>query len=91
MNRHIKKVNSIFFYQKKYTDKVIKNINDIKNTSFIAIYNPETKGIMNATIELFGKTLGVYGICAVIGGLLAIFLSYFLIKGKDYQISGELV
>ena len=55
MNRHIKKVNSIFFYQKKYTDKVIKNINDIKNTSFIAIYNPETKGIMNATIELFGK------------------------------------
>ena len=55
MNRHIKKVNSIFFYQKKYTDKVIKNINDIKNTYFIAIYNPETKGIMNATIELFGK------------------------------------
>ena len=41
---------------------------------------------MYPTIELFGKTLGVYGICAFIGGLLAIFLSYFLIKGKDYQI-----
>lgn len=41
---------------------------------------------MYPTIELFGKTLGVYGIFAFVGGLLAIFLSYFLIRGKDYKI-----
>lgn len=55
MNRHVKKVKSIFFYQKGYTNSVIDNINKVKDTSFVAIYNPETKGIMNATIELFGK------------------------------------
>ena len=55
MNRHVKKVKSIFFYQKGYTNNVIENINNIKDTSFVAIYNPETKGIMNATIDLFGK------------------------------------
>lgn len=55
MNRHVKKVKSIFFYQKRYTNSVIDNINNIKETSFVAIYNPETKGIMNATIDLFGK------------------------------------
>lgn len=55
MNRHVKKVKSIFFYQKEYTNTVINNINNIKDTSFVAIYNPETKGIMNATIDLFGK------------------------------------
>lgn len=55
MNRHVKKINSIFFYQKGYTNNVISSINNIEDTSFVAIYNPETKGIMNATIELFGK------------------------------------
>lgn len=55
MNRHVKKINSIFFYQKGYTNNVISSINNIEDTSFLAIYNPETKGIMNATIELFGK------------------------------------
>lgn len=55
MNRHVKKINSIFFYQKGYTNNVISNINNFEDTSFVAIYNPETKGIMNATIELFGN------------------------------------
>ena len=55
MKRHVKKINSIFFYQKGYTNNVISSINNIEDTSFVAIYNPETKGIMNATIELFGK------------------------------------
>lgn len=55
MNRHVKKINSIFFYQKGYTNNVISSINNIEDTSFVAIYNPETKGIMNATIELFGN------------------------------------
>ena len=43
MNRHIKKVNSIFFYQKKYTDKVIKNINDISNCKNKISKDAETK------------------------------------------------
>lgn len=55
MNRHVKKIKSIFFYQKEYTDDVIEDIEEIKDTSLVAIYNPETIGIMNATIELFGK------------------------------------
>lgn len=55
MNRHVKKIKSIFFYQKEYTNDVIEDINEIKDTSFIAIYNPETIGIMNSIIELFGK------------------------------------
>ena len=55
MNRHVKKIKSIFFYQKDYTEDVIEDIEDIKDTSFVAIYNPECIGIMNATIELFGK------------------------------------
>lgn len=55
MNRHVKKIKSIFFYQKDYTNDVIEDINEIKDISYVAIYNPETIGIMNATIELFGK------------------------------------
>ncbi len=55
MNRHVKKIKSIFFYQKKYTNDVIEDIEEIKDKSFVAIYNPETIGIMNSTIELFGK------------------------------------
>lgn len=55
MNRHVKKINSIFFYQKKYTNKVINAINNVSDSSFIVIYNPETIGIMNATKDLFGE------------------------------------
>ncbi len=55
MNRHVKKIKSIFFYQKEYTNDVIEDIEEIKDKSFVAIYNPETIGIMNSTIELFGK------------------------------------
>ena len=64
MNRHIKKIKSIFFYQKEYTEDVIEDIEDIEDTSFVAIYNPECIGIMNATIELFGKdnTIKLYEI-----------------------------
>lgn len=55
MNRHVKKIKSIFFYQKEYTEDVIEDIFEIKDTSYVAIYNPECIGIMNATKELFGK------------------------------------
>lgn len=59
MNRHVKKINSIFFYQKKYTNKVINEINNVSDSSFIAIYNPETIGIMNATKDLFGENRAI--------------------------------
>ena len=55
MNRHVKKVKSIFIYEKEQTDEVIKNISNVEDNSYIAIYNPECIGIMNATIELFGS------------------------------------
>lgn len=59
MNRHVKKINSILFYQKKYTNKVIEAINNVTDSSFIAIYNPETIGIMNATKDLFGENRAI--------------------------------
>ena len=55
MNRHVKKVKSIFIYEKEQTDEVIKSISNVEDNSYIAIYNPECFGIMNATIELFGS------------------------------------
>ncbi len=55
MNRHVKKVKSIFFYQKKQTEDVIEDIFELKNNSFMVIYNPECIGIMNSAKELFGK------------------------------------
>ena len=55
MNRHVKKVKSIFFYQKEQTEDVIEDINEIGNKSFVVIYNPECIGIKNSVKELFGK------------------------------------
>lgn len=39
---------------------------------------------MYPVFELFGKTIGVYGVCAVIGAAFAVVLSYLLIRGRDY-------
>lgn len=55
MNRHVKKVKSIFFYQKEQTEDVIEDISELKNTSYVVIYNPECIGIKNSVKELFGK------------------------------------
>ena len=44
MNRHVKKVKSIFFYQKEQAEDVIEDINEIENGSFVVIYNPECFG-----------------------------------------------
>ena len=55
MNRHVKKVKSIFFYQKEQTEDVIEDINEIENGSFVVIYNPECFGIKNSAKEIFGK------------------------------------
>ena len=65
MNRHVKKVKSIFFYQKEQTEDVIEDINEIGNKSFVVIYNPECIGIKNSVKELFGKEncIKLYEIC----------------------------
>ena len=55
MNRHVKKVKSIFFYQKEQTEDVIEDIKEVENESFIVIYNPECIGIKNSAKEIFGK------------------------------------
>ena len=55
MNRHVKKVKSIFFYQKEQTEDVIEDIEKIENKSFVVIYNPECFGIKNSAKEIFGK------------------------------------
>ena len=55
MNRHVKKVKSICFYQKEQTEDVIEDINEIENGSFVVIYNPECFGIKNSVKEIFGK------------------------------------
>ena len=38
MNRHVKKIKSIFFYQKDYTEDVIEDIEDIKDMKDIKDY-----------------------------------------------------
>lgn len=64
MNRHVLKIKSIFFYQKKQTNEVIDSINAIKDNSYLVIYNPETIGIMNSMKEIYGeeKCVKVYEI-----------------------------
>lgn len=59
MNRHIKKISSIFKYPKKQVEYILTNLCDLKEKEYIAIYNPEYVGIMNATKELFDNTIGI--------------------------------
>lgn len=64
MNRHVKKIESIIVYQKKQTAEIIEKINNIKDTSYVVIYNPECIGIMNSSIEIFGKE-HCLGLCEI--------------------------
>lgn len=53
MNRHLKKISSIYLYDKKNTLKIINKLEIIKDKNFVVFYNPECIGIMNSTIEMF--------------------------------------
>lgn len=53
MNRHIKKVISIFKYNRKKINKISDEINNVKDNNYIVFYNPECIGVMNSIKELF--------------------------------------
>ena len=61
MNRHLKKIKSIYFYDKKNTKFVLDKIDKISN-GIIVFYNPECIGIMNSTLEMFDEesTVALY-------------------------------
>lgn len=56
MNRHVKKVTSIFKYRKKEINNILNLIDKVKNTEYITFYNPDCIGIMNSTKELFDES-----------------------------------
>lgn len=53
MNRHIKKITSIFKYRKSVIEKIFNLIDKVSNTNYLVLYNPECIGIMNSAKELF--------------------------------------
>lgn len=53
MNRHVKKIISIFKYNRKKVNKICDEINNVKNNDYIVFYNPECIGVMNSIKELF--------------------------------------
>src|SRR5574344_1470666 len=53
MNRHVKKIISIFKYNRKKTNKILSKIQDNKNSKYILFYNPECIGVTNSVKELF--------------------------------------
>lgn len=55
MNRHIKKIISIFKYPKKEVQHTIGNINECISKDYIVLYNPECIGATNSIKELFDK------------------------------------
>ncbi len=61
MNRHLKKIKSIYFYDKKNTKSILDKIEENKS-GIIVFYNPECIGIMNSTLEMFDKesTIALY-------------------------------
>ena len=52
MNRHLKKISSIYLYDKKNTLKIINKLEIIKDKDFVVFYNRECIGIMNSNIEM---------------------------------------
>lgn len=57
MNRHVKKVFTIFKYPKKSVRGVLDRIEKYSNKDYIVFYNPECVGIMNSVKELFENTI----------------------------------
>ncbi|MDO4283023.1 MAG: hypothetical protein Q4D02_05230 [Clostridia bacterium] len=59
MNRHVKKVFTIFKYPKKDVKRVCEEIEKYKKSSYIVFYNPECVGITNATQEILKNTISL--------------------------------
>ncbi len=57
MSRHIKKIKSIFKYDKVKVKSVISQIEKFSNSEYIVIYNPEYIGITNSTKEIFDNRI----------------------------------
>lgn len=57
MNRHVKKIFTIFKYPKKSVKLVLEEIKKYNSKEYIVFYNPECIGIMNATKEIFDNTI----------------------------------
>lgn len=57
MNRHVKKIFTIFKYPKKTVNTLLNEIKKYSGKDYIVFYNPECVGIMNATKELFENTI----------------------------------
>lgn len=53
MNRHIKKIYSIFKYNKKRIKVVLEQIEKNKDSEYIVFYNPECNGVTSSVNELF--------------------------------------
>lgn len=59
MNRHVKKIFTIFKYPKKSVNIVFDEIEKYKKSNYIVFYNPECVGITNATKEIFKNTISL--------------------------------
>lgn len=46
---------------------------------------------MYPSFEIFGRTIGSYGVCAVIAIFVCVTLAYFLIRGKDFLFDDVMV
>lgn len=57
MNRHVKKIFTIFKYPKKSVKLVLEEIKKYNSKEYIVFYNPECIGIMNATKEILDNTI----------------------------------
>lgn len=57
MNRHVKKIFTIFKYPKKSVKLVLEEIKKYNSKEYIVFYNSECIGIMNATKEIFDNTI----------------------------------
>lgn len=55
MNRHVKKIISIFKYDKKKTKEVMNKIEQLETSDYITFCNPECIGIMYSVKELFDE------------------------------------
>jgi hypothetical protein len=53
VNRHIKKIYSIFKYNKKRIKVVLEQIEKNKDSEYIVFYNPECNGVTSSVNELF--------------------------------------
>lgn len=62
MNRHVKKIFTIFKYPKKSVKLVLEEIKKYNSKEYIVFYNPECVGIMNATKEIFENAISLYEI-----------------------------